>query len=411
MKQPRPCPVDIITDMSVCELVSGNSEVPRHYGMLDQFTKVSKKRCIELCNEDIKCVRSSYNHMLKLCKIFEFYETLVDTESTEFIYLKSTELLENDKNTLADCRTNSISGTTSDACTARHCGEPKVQVDTEILGNMYRVGSKIRYNCVDGTDLKISTCEPSGQWSDVSISCRCSKPQVSSSVGFTLQKFNETHIQGKLSCSEGLGLLFYNQVFCQISNGQWTGIHEENACVNITTWFKIYDYSGGCDVFIVKGWKKDNINPCVYRHSKVDHWYNISQVKFDVVINNTSVAFIILNGTGSNNYSWFSHERVIESSWPGLTSSSTVGIFSITGVNTFNRRWFVAESYSSDKSGLCDDKVWVTVTWSGDQFNCISNMPSTAVETVILYSNASPVSSMRDMLLADSIRVSIKVKE
>ncbi|KAL4234202.1 hypothetical protein ACF0H5_005855 [Mactra antiquata] len=397
---------------SVCDLALGNSKVLREQGILDQFTKVSNKRCIEICNGDIKCVWSSYNHMLKLCKIFGFNDARVNTEPAEFVYQKSTELLESDKNTLVDCDTNSISGGTSEACTARHCGEPKGYDGTEILGNMYRVGSKVRYNCVDGTDYKISICEQSGQWSDVSISCRCKKPQVSSSAGFILHRFNETHIQGQLSCSEGLGLLFYNQIFCQISNGQWTGIHDENACVNITTWFKIYDYSAGCDEHILSGWNKVNSNhPCVYRHSKVDHWYNISQVKFDVVINNTSVAFIILNGTGSDNYSWFSHERLIESSWPGLTSSSTVDSFNIKGKNSFRRRWFVAESSSSGESGLCDDKVWVTVTWSGDQFICIPNMPSTAEETVILYSNASAASSMRDMLLADSIRVSIKVNE
>ncbi|KAL3872537.1 hypothetical protein ACJMK2_035760 [Sinanodonta woodiana] len=85
-----------------------------------------------------------------------------------------------------------------------------------------------------------------------------------------------------------------------------------------------------------------------YRHKLLDTWQNwsITQVKFAVYTNKTLGAQIVFNGTGSDMVSWFSKDRVMETSWTDLVSSYQ-HFFSLEGDSPWGRHFFIHGPYIS----------------------------------------------------------------
>ncbi|KAL3872545.1 hypothetical protein ACJMK2_035768 [Sinanodonta woodiana] len=110
-----------------------------------------------------------------------------------------------------------------------------------------------------------------------------------------------------------------------------------------------------------------------YRHERLDDWkqWNVYQVRFALYYNRTEVAYVIFNGTGSDKESWFSKERVLESSWTDLMGTSQLIYFSIKGDYNLGRHFFIHEYYG----GCPADRGW-TATVSGKSYCSFDIHPS-----------------------------------
>ncbi|XP_060599293.1 uncharacterized protein LOC132752903 [Ruditapes philippinarum] len=90
-----------------------------------------------------------------------------------------------------------------------------------------------------------------------------------------------------------------------------------------------------------------------YRDNVLDNWSNldIKLVKFAFYDSDKEVAYVIFNGEDSDLNNWFDKSRVIDSSWPDLTSTSTFNYFSIKGhiLNYLHDRRF----YINRSNGGC----------------------------------------------------------
>ena len=64
------------------------------------------------------------------------------------------------------------------------CGLPTQYTDTYYLGNMFTIGKRVQYVCMEGmsmtvTTTRTSTCDSQGTWSPVGITCYQGKCAVS----------------------------------------------------------------------------------------------------------------------------------------------------------------------------------------------------------------------------------------
>ncbi|KAK3799730.1 hypothetical protein RRG08_017431 [Elysia crispata] len=73
------------------------------------------------------------------------------------------------------------------------------------------------------------------------------------------------------------------------------------------------------------------------------------QVRYSLVRNEVEVGYIVFNGTDTDMMSWFSHSRILHSTWsPGLDTEPNLQPVSITGScgSSSCRRFLVHESYN-----------------------------------------------------------------
>ncbi|XP_025099788.1 uncharacterized protein LOC112567338 isoform X2 [Pomacea canaliculata] len=98
-----------------------------------------------------------------------------------------------------------------------------------------------------------------------------------------------------------------------------------------------------------------------YRSRILDTWPSLSidQVKLVVYDRGVEKAHVTFRGTGSTNMSWFSLDRVVESSWDDLTPAASVNYFSIDGhaTSTMLRRFFINHEYNT----CAGDSGWLVV--------------------------------------------------
>ncbi|XP_060587774.1 uncharacterized protein LOC132743257 [Ruditapes philippinarum] len=99
-----------------------------------------------------------------------------------------------------------------------------------------------------------------------------------------------------------------------------------------------------------------------YRDDILDNWSNlgIKLVKFAFYDTDKEVAYLIFNGKDSDMNNWFDKSRVIDSSWPDLTSKSTFNKFSIAGhtiTNLHDRRFYINRNYG----GCANDRGHLAV--------------------------------------------------
>lgn len=93
-----------------------------------------------------------------------------------------------------------------------------------------------------------------------------------------------------------------------------------------------------------------------YRDTRVSNWASLSikYVKFAFYDRFHEVAYVIFSGNGSSLNSWFDKSRVISSSWPDLTSTSTYNVFSLYGyviLHKNDRRFYISKSHGGCSAG------------------------------------------------------------
>ena len=112
----------------------------------------------------------------------------------------------------------------------------------------------------------------------------------------------------------------------------------------------------------------------VYRNSEiVDNWktYNITKVKVNIIDNENVVAFLVFNGCGSSTSNWFDQNRLLESSWTDLTTTTPIQYFSLSGLQVahlsdytsviYKARFFISSVV--DFENCNNDQGWLVTTY------------------------------------------------
>ncbi|KAK3760869.1 hypothetical protein RRG08_034710 [Elysia crispata] len=96
-----------------------------------------------------------------------------------------------------------------------------------------------------------------------------------------------------------------------------------------------------------------------FRSQVLDNWVNIQEVYFSLVKNDVEVAFILFDGTSSDMTSWFSQDRILDSTWSSLASDNNLEPVRISGEcqSKSCRRFRVHESWT-----LCKVESFYTFT-------------------------------------------------
>ncbi|VDI37177.1 Hypothetical predicted protein, partial [Mytilus galloprovincialis] len=99
---------------------------------------------------------------------------------------------------------------------------------------------------------------------------------------------------------------------------------------------RVYDLYIGNDTSVLTKQEAASSSSRVKQHFKSDiinYWeyFNIEQVKISVNTKGTEEAYFIFNGTETNKTNWFSTDRILRSSYTGLTSNTTKLYFSNLG--------------------------------------------------------------------------------
>ncbi|KAK3587739.1 hypothetical protein CHS0354_042693 [Potamilus streckersoni] len=155
------------------------------------------------------------------------------------------------------------------------------------------------------------------------------------------------------------------------NSANWSVFYLDN-----DSWKLVFRLTAGGGTDTYEAWKNgvgtNNSDDCMmlypplctsyYRHELLDEWgkWNIEQVKFALYENHTEAAYIIFNGTGSDFESWFSKERLLESSWADIIGTNQMLYFSIKGDSVLGRQFFIQEYYG----GCPGDRGW-TMAVSG----------------------------------------------
>ncbi|KAK3793337.1 hypothetical protein RRG08_011958 [Elysia crispata] len=97
-----------------------------------------------------------------------------------------------------------------------------------------------------------------------------------------------------------------------------------------------------------------------FRSHILNNWTNIQEVRFSLTKNEAEVAYIVFDGTNTDMTSWFSHSRILRSTWSlGLESETDLQPVTVKGsCDTFScRRFLIHESYN-----LCRYEFFYTFT-------------------------------------------------
>ncbi|XP_025099049.1 uncharacterized protein LOC112566859 isoform X1 [Pomacea canaliculata] len=117
----------------------------------------------------------------------------------------------------------------------------------------------------------------------------------------------------------------------------------------------------------------DGSLPCDrhYRSRLLDTWpsSSIDQVRLVVYSHGVEKAHVTFRGTDSTYMSWFSLDRVVDSSWEDLTAKATVNYFSIQGDvhSNLRRRFFISHAYGDCPKDfgwfVVNDQMTAGCTW------------------------------------------------
>lgn len=155
-----------------------------------------------------------------------------------------------------------------------------------------------------------------------------------------------------------------------INNGESIGGLPGN---NETEWVPIFVACPGNKRSVYRAWVTPSpindpliISPgsCIRDHQRrsiIDHWNRredlIDQVKVELYKGKHVDAAFVFDGNGSTSTSWFSKERLLQTTYNDLASTTLTNYFSIKGHYTTDRIFFINNIYT----GCINDKGWLMV--------------------------------------------------
>lgn len=191
-------------------------------GLISQTVSVSYSECIKQCDNTIECISSRYNRLFATCVILNIARQTQDRPGV----VTYTRPFTADSSSTQECPNGHCPGSGQGGID--HCDNPDPVPATEVLGNMVAVGSKIKYQCLDGSDFSISECLQNGTWSKVNITCRCSMPTYLSNTPlqnidfWTYQRKSDGTISARAICSSQCQNGTDGLAVCDSQTGRWT---------------------------------------------------------------------------------------------------------------------------------------------------------------------------------------------
>ncbi|GFS11148.1 hypothetical protein ElyMa_003078200 [Elysia marginata] len=172
--------------------------------------------------------------------------------------------------------------------------------------------------------------------------------------------------------------------------------------------YPAYMHGTGIPIEVEEGCKQFNQSlPCTnhYRNSDAfNSWSGIDQVLFAVYKGDRMVHRVIFNGKGSSFTTWFSPDRIVESTWVDLTSKKHA-VFSIFGEKTsaVERRFFMHFDYPRGCAGF---RGWF---YAGDLHGgCTADQTDAVPQFRYATGNTLAVYASQDSARADAIGIFLK---
>ncbi|KAK2138713.1 hypothetical protein LSH36_2528g00003, partial [Paralvinella palmiformis] len=91
-------------------------------------------------------------------------------------------------------------------------------------------------------------------------------------------------------------------------------------------WIPIFQANNGSGLDVYNAWNSSNFNITTMEgpsplKAQQAIWQIIKEVKVSMLNNMKQVSYIIFNASGSTSSDWFSHDRIIDSSYVNMTAT------------------------------------------------------------------------------------------
>ena len=353
------------------------------------YLRIPWMTCIRHCKAIRQCKWINYYFWMSgLCELFAADDnTYPQTQPKEGVWSLSRSSWEYDE--LPHCQSCSDDQMcTSDSewrCKTVACGNLIPLAGAKILGNHHNVGAKRLYVCGNG-EKRVATCSEDGSWSNTSnIICACTLPTLKN-ARLDITKYND--MDATIECNTGYALMGSNKAHCDDNSGEWTSLENVN-CIkyNDDMWTLVYGKNHGFGGNIYWSWTGQINDTGDYRNNDfLSTWEdrNIIQVKVEVIdFSDNVVKTLVFDGHETDVWSWFSQNKLVESSWTDLTANSeSADAFGIAGISAYVQepremlidkeiplRWAILD-YNTDgttnKTINCSsNKVWLAIMHSG----------------------------------------------
>ena len=392
----------------------------------------SWRKCLEICKSIRNCKSVNFSRFRSgFCQLNSEDHTQNSDALKEGIgYLYSaksewdyTEPLECSSCSDSDvCDTSAVDNT---QCKIVGCPVPAQVPGEIILGNLFYVGAKRLYTCIDGSEQEIRTCQPDGSWSALSFTClttmptntaSCESPEIENA------SVNVAHIaDGTTVAAVTCNPVFFhrgvNEVQCNTDTLEWDNL-DEVGCIEITvdSWTKVYRTISTAKSNVIHSWKQDGKQDTgEFRNDKIlSNWEGSSfdSVKVEMIDSeDDSIKYLLFDRTDTDNLDWFSQENLLNSSWTDLTTGSNdVGFFRITGVSfasTGFLRWAILNAEDDKERVNCTtDLVWFAIAKS-ENFPCTPDRE--LPRRVMVYSKSSTGTTWEGVQLGFAKEVIVSV--
>ncbi|KAL4223297.1 hypothetical protein ACF0H5_016768 [Mactra antiquata] len=328
-------------------------------GLIYQIIKLTYNQCIEKCESSLKCVSLKYYRSFTLCKLFETELSLSTHVPGYKVYHKSALQRQEHQVKYEVCDANDAD--VSISCTPLSCPPSHNILGATAFGNMFDIGSVIKYQCNDFEDYATSNCYPNGTWPPVLLPCACKNNSIFNYevIGMTL-----TTITTERICPEETNLIRGVPPTCDLATGIWYN-QQLSFCESIdSAWTSVFRIANGAQIPIRGAWK-GKIEATIdtedlMRSALIDDWENInvSQVKIVVHKDGATVLSLLFNACNSTNLNWFNFERLIENPWNDVLNAESVDTFSLEGSMLLSRF-----EIGSSSEGECHQSTgWFSVS-------------------------------------------------
>ena len=371
----------------------------------------SWRKCLEICKSIRNCKSVNFSRFRSgFCQLNtedHAQNSYALKEGIGYLYsAKSewdyTEPLECSSCSDSDVCDTSVVGNTQ--CKTVGCPEPAQVRGTIILGNLFYVGTRRLYKCNDGGKQEVRICQPDGSWSPLLLSCptmstaTCERPEVENANVNVTHKADGTTV-AVVTCNPGFFHQGVNEVQCNSDTSEWDNL-DEVGCIEITvdSWTKVYRTVSTANSHVIRSWKQDGKQDTgEFRNDEiVSNWEESSfdLVKVEIIDSeDDSEKYLLFNRTDTDYLDWFSQEKLLNSSWTGLTPGSNDEVFfNIIGLKFnatgFLLRWAIlnAEDDKKERLNCTSDLVWFAIAKS-ENFPC--TLDRELPTRVMVYSKSS----------------------
>ncbi|XP_053387173.1 uncharacterized protein LOC128550979 [Mercenaria mercenaria] len=134
---------------------------------------LSVVQCIQQCGLREQCGSLTYKRRMTVCELFVSAAGDMLTEDGNCIYIQASDIAFTE-NPCGGCESSKVCDMKNEACIFKECQPPVHPDNGIILGNMYSIGSMIRYACNHGYHESngnvTAVCLDTAQWSS-SVEC------------------------------------------------------------------------------------------------------------------------------------------------------------------------------------------------------------------------------------------------